>query len=364
MKAAVLYEQNVPLVVDDVDLDDPKEGEVLIKTGAAGICRSDYHFMKGEARMGLPAVLGHEGSGTVERVGPGVSSVKPGDRVILSFVPNCGRCHFCTIGRPNLCELHSSTTGFLFDGTTRLHKGDQRICHFGKVACFAERTVVPETGCIPLPSGVPLDVAALIGCCVTTGVGAAIFNAQVEPGSTVAVVGCGGVGLNVIQGARLLNASKIIAVDVREGQLEFAMKFGATHAVNASHQDAVARVKEISGGRGADYTFEVYGSAETVQSAYAMARKGGTIVVVGIAPDADTLGIDAVSLVRQEKVLKGSYYGSARCHVDMPKMVDMYLSGALNLDELITRRYDLDHVNEAYEDLEKGGVGRGVIVYA
>ena len=177
------------------------------------------------------------------------------------------------------------------------------------------------------------------------------------------MVGCGGVGLNVLQGAGLLNASKIIAVDIREGQLEFAMKFGATHTVNASHQDPVARVKEITDGRGADYTFEVYGSAETVETAYAMARKGGTVVVVGIAPVGDKADIDAVSLVREEKVLKGSYYGSARCHVDMPKIVDMYMSGRLNLDDLITRRYSLDQINEAYEDLDKGEIGRGVIVF-
>jgi Zn-dependent alcohol dehydrogenase len=194
-------------------------------------------------------------------------------------------------------------------------------------------------------------------------VGASIFNAQIEPGSTVAVVGCGGVGLNVIQGARLLNASQVIAVDIREGALEFATKFGATHSINATHQDAVARVKEITGGRGADYTFEVYGSAETVETAYAMARKGGTVVVVGIAPMGETAGINAVSLVREEKVLKGTYYGSARCHVDMPKIVDMYLSGRLDLDELITRRYSLDQINEAYDDLEAGGIGRGVIVF-
>ena len=363
MKAAVLYESNTPLVVEEVELDEPKELEVLVKNGAAGICRSDYHFMKGEARVALPAILGHEGSGIVEKVGSGVSTVKPGDQVIFSFVPNCGRCHFCTIGRPNLCSLHAATMGNMFDGTTRLHKGDQRFAAFGKVACFAEYSVVPEPGCIPVTKAVPMDIAALIGCCVTTGAGAAIYNAQVQPGSTVAVVGCGGVGLNVIQGAKLLNASKIIAVDVREGPLEFAMKFGATHSVNAKDQDPVARVKEISDGLGADYAFEVYGSAETAKLTFDMTRKGGTAVVVGIAPLGDQASIDAVALVREEKVLKGCYYGSARCHEDMPKMVDLYLSGRLNIDDLITRRYSLDQINEAYEDLEQGGIGRGVIVY-
>ena len=363
MKAAVLYEYNTPLVIEEVELDGPKAGEVLVKTANAGVCRSDLHFMKGEARTILPVVLGHEGSGVVEQVGEGVTKFKPGDHVILSFVPNCGRCRFCNTGRPNLCDLHDATPGTMFDGTTRLHNGDQRITHFGKVACFAERAVVPETGCIPVPNTVPMDVAALIGCCVTTGAGAAIFNAQVEPGSTVAVVGCGGVGLNVIQGARLLNASKIIAVDIREGPLEFATKFGATHSVNASHQDAVARVKEITDGQGADYAFEVYGSAETIEMSYAMSRKGGTVVVVGIAPLGENAGINAVTLVRGERTLKGCYYGSARCHVDMPKMVDLYLSGRLNLDDLVTRRYSLDQINHAYDELEAGGIGRGVITF-
>ena len=363
MKAAVLYDYNTPLVIEDLELDAPKAGEVRLKTGAAGICRSDLHFMKGEARTVLPSVLGHEGSGVVEQVGEGVTTFKPGDHVILSFVPNCGRCEFCTTGRPNLCDLHASTPGTLFDGTTRLHKGDQRITHFGKVACFAENMVVPESGCIPVPKEVPFEVAGLIGCCVTTGVCAVTLNAEVPPGSTVAVVGCGGVGLNVIQGSRLMNASKIIAVDVGEGQLEFAMKFGATHSVNASHQDAVERVKEITGGLGVDYAFEVYGSAKTVETAYSMVQKGGTVVVVGIAPVGEKAEISAVSLVRDEKVLKGTYYGSARCHVDMPKMVDHYLAGRLNIDELVTRKYKLEQINEAYEDLEKGGIGRGVIVF-
>ena len=363
MKAAVLYEYNTPLALEEVNLEEPKAGEVLVKIAAAGVCRSDYHYMKGEAHIALPVVLGHEGAGIVQRVGEGVTTVKPGDHVILSFVPNCGRCYFCTTGRPNLCDRHSATGANMYDGTTRLHKGDQRIYHMGKVACFAEEAVVPESGCVPVDRDFPMDCAALIGCSVTTGVGAAINTAQVQPGSTVAVVGCGGVGLNVIQGAKLAGASRVIAVDVQEGKLEFAMKFGATHSVDATHQDPVARVKEITGGLGADYTFEVYGSAETIETAYEMARKGGTVVVVGIAPVGDKPGIDAVSLVRQEKALKGCYYGSSRCSVDFPKMVDLYRSGRLNVDGLITRRYNLDQINQAYEDLARGEVGRGVITF-
>ena len=363
MKAAVLYDPNTPLIIEDVELDEPKAGEVLVKIAATGVCRSDYHYMKGEALIPLPVVLGHEGAGIVQKVGEGVSTTKPGDHVILSFVPNCGRCHFCTTGRANLCDKHGATGANMYDGTTRLHKGDQRIHHMGKVACFAEEAVVPEIGCVVIDRDFPMDCAALIGCSVTTGVGAAINTAKVQPGSTVAVVGCGGVGINVIQGARLAGASKIIAIDVQEGKLEFAMKFGATHSINGTQIDSVARVREITGGLGADYTFEVYGSAETIETAYEMARKGGTTVVVGIAPVGAKPGIDAVSLVRQEKSLIGCYYGSSRCSVDFPRMVDLYRSGHLNIDSLITRSYSLDQVNQAYEDLDRGEVGRGIITF-
>jgi NDMA-dependent alcohol dehydrogenase len=361
MKAAVLYEVGQPLSIEEVELDPPKAGEVHVKIGAAGICRSDLHFMHGNAPINMPAVLGHEGSGTVMDVGEGVTRVRPGDRVILSFVPYCGHCHFCLTGRANLCDAHAATGGTLFDGTTRLHKGDQRITHMGKVACFAHEAVVPETGCIPVSADFPLAQAALIGCCVTTGVGAAMFNARIVPGSTVAVVGAGGVGLNVLQGARLLNASKVIAVDINEGALEFAMKFGATHTVNPTVQDPVKAVKDLTDGLGADYTFEVFGSSETVLTAYNSARKGGTVVVVGLAPVGDVAAIDATALVRQEKTIKGSYYGSARPADDMPTMVGLYRSGKINLDDLVTRQYKLDDINQAYKDLESGEVGRGVI---
>jgi S-(hydroxymethyl)glutathione dehydrogenase/alcohol dehydrogenase len=347
--------------VEEVDLDAPQTAEVMVELVGAGVCHSDYHFLDGHITAShLPFVMGHEGAGIVREVGPGVASVSPGDHVIFSMDTMCGYCRNCTQGRPTLCETYGRSYT-LPDGTTRFSRDG--VPYYSMVATFSERTVVPADKVVRIRDDAPLEQVCLIGCAVVTGVGSVVNRAKVEPGSTVAVVGCGGVGLNVIQGARLLNASQVIAVDIREGALEFATKFGATHSVNATHQDAVARVKEITGGRGADYTFEVYGSAETVETAYAMARKGGTVVVVGIAPMGETAGINAVSLVREEKVLKGTYYGSARCHVDMPKIVDMYLSGRLDLDELITRRYSLDQINEAYEDLEAGGIGRGVIVF-
>ena len=363
VKAAVLYETMTPLVVEDVDLDEPKAGEVLVKIGAAGICRSDRHFMHGDAPIALPVVLGHEGAGTVEKVGPGVTSVRPGQQVILSFVPTCGRCKSCMSGKSYLCDNHGSIGPFMYDGTTRLHKGDQRIHHMGQTACFAEYAVVPETGCVPIDTPIGMDKAALIGCCVPTGVGAVTSSAHVTPGSTVAVIGCGGVGLNVIMGAALVNASKIIAVDIRESQLEFAMKFGATHTVNASDRDPVAQVRELTDGKGADYTFEVFGSADTVKAAYDMAGKSGTVTIVGIAPVGTEAAINAVDMVRNEKTMRGTYYGSTHSSVEMPKLVDMYLAGKLNLDDLVVRHYSLDQINDAYNDMDKGEVGRGVIMY-
>ena len=363
IKAAVLYETKHPLVLENLDLEEPKAGEVLVKVGAAGICRSDRHFMHGDAPIALPVVLGHEGAGTVEQVGPGVTSVRPGQQVILSFVPACGRCKSCVEGRANLCDSHGAIGPFMYDGTTRLHKGGEDIHHMGQVACFAEYAVVPESGCVPVSSPVPMDKAAMIGCCVPTGVGAALYSANVQAGSTVAVVGCGGVGLNVIMGAKLANAGKIIAVDIRESQLEFAMKFGATHSVNASDRDPVAQVKELTGGLGADYTFEVFGSADTVKAAYDMCGKRGTVTVVGIAPIGAEAPINAVDLVRNEKTMRGTYYGSARPSVDMPRLVDMYLSGKLNLDDLVVRHYTLDQINQAYDDMDRGEVGRGAIMF-
>lgn len=361
MKAAVLYEYGKPLSIQEVELDAPNDYEVHIKVGAAGICRSDLHFMRGTGHIDLPAVLGHEGSGTVINVGKGVTKVKPGDRVIMSFVSSCGRCSFCLTGRSNICDLHGATGPYMFDRTTRLHQGKQRIAHMGKVACFAEEIIIPEVGCVPIDDVIPFPQAALIGCSVTTGVGAAMYTAKVAPGSTVAVFGAGGVGLNVIQGARLLNAAKIIAIDINEGKLEFATKFGATHTINPTQQHTRERVHEITNGLGADYTFEVFGSAETASDAYDSARKGGTVVIVGIAPIGDTASIDLLSLVRQEKTIKGCYYGSARPNIDMPTMVALYRSGKIDIDTLVTREYKLDEINQAYQDLESGEIGRGVI---
>jgi len=363
MTAAVLYDVNKPYSIETVELDPPRRGEVLIKVAAAGVCRSDLHFQKGEATIALPAVLGHEGSGTVAAVGEGVSMVKPGDRVILSFVPNCGHCHFCESGHPHLCDEHARTTGKLFDGTSRLHTQSGQDCtHMGKVACFAEYAVVPEVGCILAPPSLDFPQMALIGCSVTTGVGAAVFNAQVRPGQSVAVIGCGGVGLNVVQGARLAGATTIIAVDVKDSALAFAKKFGATHTINARTENAVAAVQALTNG-GVHYAFEAYGGGATTKLAVDMLRKRGTAVIVGIAPVGDTAAVEPVVLTRGEKTITGTYYGSAHPRQDMPRIADWYARGLLDIDSLVTRRYPLTEINRAYEDIETDAVGRGVLVF-
>jgi Zn-dependent alcohol dehydrogenase len=361
--AAVLHDVNKPYSIETVELDPPRRGEVLVKVRAAGVCRSDLHFQKGEATIALPAVLGHEGSGTVLAVGDGVTLVKPGDRVILSFVPNCGHCPSCETGRPYLCDEHARTTGKLFDNTSRLHTlAGQDLAHMGKVACFAEHAVVPEAGCIPAPAGLDFPQMALIGCSVTTGVGAALFNAGVQPGDSVAVIGCGGVGLNVLQGARLAGATTIVAVDVKGAALDFARTFGATHTVNARTENAVERVKALTGG-GAHWAFEAYGSGATTRMAVDMVRKRGTAVIVGIAPIGDDAVIEPVVITRMEKTIRGCYYGTARPRQDMPRIADWYGRGLLDIDGLVTRRYPLADINRAYEDLDTDLVGRGVIVF-
>lgn len=360
MKAAVCYEAHAPLVLEELELDEPREGEVLVRIESAGVCHSDYHVMKGEWKPPLPMVLGHEGAGVVEKVGPGVSLSKPGDHVILNFRPNCGWCKYCTNGRPVLCNGADSARWYMFDGSVRLHKGSVDINHFARVACFAQYAIVPQSGAVPVRKDMPLDRACLIGCSVMTGVGAVTNTAKVEPGSSVLVVGCGGVGLNCIQGAALSGAGRIIAVDMLENKLAYAREFGATHVIDASKGDVVERVQTLTDG-GVDYAFEAIGYSKTIQQAYEATAPGGTTVVVGMAPEDDMLTISALSLPRAEKVLMGSWYGSARPFVDLPKMVDLYMDGRLKVDELVSRHYPLDEINVAYDALANGEVARSVL---
>lgn len=362
-KAAVLYEYENPLSVEDVNVLDPKQGEVLVRLVASGVCHSDLHVIDGLLRIPLPIILGHEGAGVVEAVGPGVTTVKPGDHVVISWVPNCGRCHYCTIGRPNLCIDRPGLDGFMGDGTTRFRsQNEQEIRHFASASTFSAYTVVQEEGCVKIREDAPLDKACLVGCGVMTGVGAAINTAKVRPGSSCVVIGCGGVGLNAVQGCAIAGADKIIAVDINPLKLEFAKTFGATHTINGREENVVERVKELTGGLGAEYSFEVISTVPTIRQAWDCLRPGGTCVVVGIAPPGSEVNIPVIDLF-SEKVLTGSVYGGARMRVDIPMLVDMYMDGKLKIDELISRTMPLDGINDAFNLLKKGEVARSVILY-
>jgi S-(hydroxymethyl)glutathione dehydrogenase / alcohol dehydrogenase len=364
MKAAVLYETQQPLRVEDVELEGPHDGEVLVRIGAAGVCHSDYHFMNGDLPIGMPCVLGHEGAGVVEEVGRGVTAVVPGDHVVLLFRANCGHCEFCSQGRPALCWMAGKlrNTGRLLDGTSRLSRGGSELKHFLGLSCFAERAVVPEQGVVPIPTDVPMEVAALVGCAVMTGVGAVMNTARVNPGAAVLVVGAGGVGLNCVMGAALVGAHPIIVADVVDSKLETAMEFGATHVVNARTQDLVEAVRELTNGEGVDFSFEAIGNPRAMTQAFQAVRRGGMTTAVGIAPFGSEMAINAGELVYLEKTLRGSYYGSTRPQADMPRLLQLYQAGKLPIDRLISRRYPLDRVNEAYDALIAGEVARSVLI--
>lgn len=364
MKAAVLPAVGKPLeVVDDVELADPREGEVRVRIHTTGVCHSDLSVKTGTIMIPLPAVLGHEAAGIVDAVGPGVRSVQPGDHVVLSFVPECGKCWFCLRGQPNLCEIATAgiVRGGLYDGQSPFSRAGKRVNQMTQCGTFAEATVVPEGGVIKVDADIPLEDAALLGCGVTTGVGAVLNTAKVEEGSSVAIVGAGGVGLNVVQGAVIAGAAQIIAVDLLESKLEMAKSFGATDVVDASSGDPVARVRELTSQRGVDYAFEVIGLAKTQDQAYRMTRRGGTVVFVGVPKMQEMFQVSGFLPVFEEKTIKGCWYGSARTHVDIPKLLALYKAGRLKLRELISKEFALEEINDALDALEKGAVARGVI---
>ncbi len=362
MKAAVLYEPNQPVIVEDIEMEAPKAGEVLVKMAATGVCHSCYHVVTGLLTPPLPAVLGDEGAGVVEEIGDGVSLVKPGDHVILSWMDSCGQCSYCVQGRANLCATaRQRNEGFLADGTTRYRKNGKSIHHFATVASFAEYSVIPEACAIPIDRDIPLDKAALIGCSVTTGVCAATNTAQVRPGSSVAVFGAGGIGLNVIQGAVIAGAARIIAVDLLESKLAYARQFGATHTVNADAVDPIEEIRALTDGLGVEYAFEAIGTRATYEQTLYAIRNGGTAVWVG-APPREPLSLDPGVVFWGENTLKGCCYGSARPRYDMPRLLALYRAGVLKLDELITQTYTLDEVNTAFDDMLEGKLARGMIL--
>ncbi len=356
-----MFKANEPLQLEEIELADPGPGEVRLQVEAAGVCHSDLHWMLGHASTPLPVVLGHEGCGIVESVGAGVTTVQPGERCVFILRPNCGRCDYCTVGRPMLCNGRTNPDGTLFDGTTRIRRvnGDV-VYHYGRISCFAEHAVIPEEQLLVCGSDIPADRAALVGCAVITGFGAVMNTAKIELGSDVAVIGCGGIGLNVVMAARMLGARRIVAVDVDERHLGFARDFGATDLVDARAGDPVAAIHAATGG-GAHYAFDAYGSPRTMEQAFAAVRAGGTAVQIGLSREGETGSISPFELALSEKTLKGSFMGSSRPRVDMPRLLDLYRLGRLDLDRLVTRTYRLDEINEAYDDLQRGVLARGVI---
>ena len=364
IQAAVLYAPHTPFVVETLELAPPQSGEVQVRVAAAGVCHSDWHLMTGATQHVLPVVPGHEGAGVVEAVGPGVTRVKPGDQVALSWAPSCGQCYYCLNDRPSLCATYVGPlwAGTMLDGTTRLSKNGQPVYHFSGLACFADHIVVPEICCVPMTPGVPLAVMALIGCAVTTGVGAVLNTAHVRPGSSVAIYGAGGVGLSVLMGARLAGASRLIVVDVVESKLALAREFGATDALLAG-PEVPAAIRALTGGRGADYVFEAVGVPAIQEQCLDAARPGGTIVLAGISPMGSGTNFPGALLTRQEKTVTGSYYGTANPARDFPLLADLYAQGRLDLDRLVTQTYPLTAINEAYADMLAGRVARGVLVF-
>jgi S-(hydroxymethyl)glutathione dehydrogenase/alcohol dehydrogenase len=360
-RAAVLREPGAPIVVEEVELAPPGEREVLVRVAAAGVCHSDVHLADGALGRGRwPIVLGHEGAGVVEAVGAGVTHVRPGDRVVFCFVPACGSCRTCRAGRPNLCEPAGarSVAGTLMDGSSRLRLSDGTVLQHGlMIACFAEHAVVDAAAVVPLPLDLPLWQAALLGCGVVTGIGAVRNAARVRAGESVCVIGCGGVGLHVVAGARLAGAEPIVAVDRDPAKLELALRRGATHAVDAQGADAVL---DLTGG-GVDHAFEVVGNPETIRLAWDVLRPGATAVVVGLSPQGVEVALPAIEFL-SEKAIKGCYYGSADVAAELPQLAELVAEGRLELDDVVSHVAGLDGVEEALGRLRRGEGARTILV--
>lgn len=366
VKAAVFTGPNEPLQIQELEISDqPGSREVLVKMSASGVCHSDLHALDGEWETPAPLVLGHEGAGVVEAVGSEVEGLAVGDHVILSWTPSCGRCEFCADGRPVLCQMANQTAykHVSPDGRTRLSRDGEDVKSFLGVGSFGSYAMVPETAAVKIRTDAPLAQAALVGCAVTTGIGAVTNTARVEAGSTVLVIGCGGVGLNIVQGARLVGAKQIIVADVNDDKLELGRTFGATHTVNSRNVDLVEEIHRLTGDRGVDYAFEAIGLPLTIEQSYRAVRRGGTAVVVGQVADGVTVSIDPFVMSDQEKRLIGSNYGSSRQSIDFPKIIDLYMEGRIDLDTMVTDRIALEDVNDAFDEMRRGRGIRSVIEY-
>ncbi len=366
-RAAVLIGLDLPLTIrDDVVVEAPRAGEIRIRVAACGVCRSDLSMQDGTMPIPMPAVLGHEASAIVEEVGDGVTDLVPGDHVVVSWVPQCGDCFFCRRGQPHLCRAADVVllAGGLLDGTPRLRLDGAPLFQMSGAGTFSDETVIPACAAVKIPRDIPLDVAALLGCAVLTGVGAALNTASIGLGDAVAVVGCGGVGLNIVQGARIAGAEVIVAVDVPPAKLATAQAFGATHTVDASKVDAANAVRDLTGQRGADVAFEALGRGRTIEQTVDMTRRGGQAILVGIPRLDVMLSLPAMlGIVLQERTVKGCWYGSSDIRRDVPRLVELYRDERLLLEELVSRRIDLSEVNQALEAMNAGEVARSLIVY-
>jgi len=364
VKAAVLFKPDSAFEIHDLELQPPKAGEVLVRIAVAGVCHSDWHLVTGATKHPMPVVAGHEGAGVVEAVGEGVKRVRAGNHVVLSWTPDCGQCFYCLRGKPNLCETFVGPiwAGTMLDGTPRLLLDGKSVYHFCGLATFATHAVVPEQSCVVVRKDVPLTVAALVGCAVATGVGAAMYTAGVRPGDSVVVFGCGGVGLSILQGAKLCGAHTLIAVDRNPAKLALSRQFGATHAFLADGK-VVEEVRNVTGGRGAEHAFEAVGLPVVQETALEAVRPGGTLTLAGLSAMGTGTNLPGAVITRQEKTVKGSYYGSVHPRRDFPAFIDLFMSGQLDLERLISKKYPLERINEAYADMLTGEQARGVIVF-
>lgn len=364
IRAAVLEAISTPVVVDTLDLAPPQAGEVLVRMGAAGVCHSDQHSVTGHSPTPMPCVLGHEGTGEVVEVGPRVETVRPGDRVVLNWRPSCRMCFYCHQGQSHLCpELVTSLwDGYMADGTSRLSRGGEIVYHYSGVSTWAEYTVVPEVCCTVVDAAVPFEVAALIGCGVATGVGAALNRANLSPGSHVVAIGAGGVGLSVIMGAVMAGARKIIAVDRQPTKRELAMALGATEFLVAG-DSAVEQVVDITGGRGADVVFEAIGSPRLQETWIDGVRPGGTLVLVGVSGMDETSAFNCAALVRSQRTIKGSYFTASDPDRSIRDLCAAYLDGRLPVDRLISKRVGIEETPLALDAMLTGTEGRVVIVF-
>ncbi len=359
MRAAICYEFGKPLVVEEIEIDPPQYGEVKVKLSATAICHSDVHLLRGDWGGRLPVIAGHESAGVIAEVGPGVAGLQPGDTVIVSLLRACGKCRECLNQEPHLCS-----GSFLLDSQSRFHNHQGQAIHHGiNTASFAEYTIVDQTQCVKIPETIPTDSAALLACGVITGIGAVMNTAQVKEGSRAAVIGLGGVGLNVLQGLALCRASQVIAIDVVEKKLEDAYSFGATQAINATSEDPIKAVRAQTDGSGVDYAFVTVGNVSAIEQATKMIRRGGSVIITGIPEISAAVPIKVYPLVTGERRILGSFMGSTNLGRDIPRLVELYQQGSLKLDELISQRYSIDQINEAIAAMEHGEARRNVILF-